>query len=81
MARKVKSYPFVEVTWDDTYDDGSWQKRKKALKHKPMFCISRGHLIKETKKYVLIAMTVCRDGDVGMVAAIPKRCIRKIKGR
>ena len=69
------SHELIEVLWDDSATAGHWQEAD--LKSKPMKCRTAGYLLRETKKYVVIALTVASDGGTISPLAIPKGCITR----
>ncbi len=65
----------VEVEWDDSAASAHWQEPD--VKSQPMKCRTAGYLLRETKKYVVIALTVANDGGTISPLAIPKGCITR----
>ena len=47
---------------------------------KPLHCFSVGFVVEETKEYVKIASELIEDGTYQEVVAIPKGCIKGVKG-
>ncbi len=81
MPRKVRDFQFVEVVWLDANADNSWRDLGDEVELAQ--CISRGWLIKETDKYIIIAGTVglLENGDVqdsNLAIAIPRGMIESV---
>ncbi len=80
----MKKWRFVEVTWMDAVSMAEWKSQDDLPK--PVRCISRGWLVKETKRYLVTAASVVfkEDGSVDEVSellAIPKAgMVVKVRG-
>lgn len=80
MARK-KALKFVEFKWWDAHSVDAWVENEKYPRPAPI--TTRGWLLRETDKYVVLAGSVAHedDGDpvqYGEVISIPK-CWGKLK--
>lgn len=79
--KKHLKYPFVEVRWWDAHTIDKWLTKDELPKPAPI--ITRGWLIKQTKRYVVIAGTIApkfqgEPTQFGEVITVP-RCWAKIK--
>ncbi len=79
-----KKFKYVEVQWDDARSTAVWT----GLDELPKVCrvVTRGWLVQETKKQVVIAGTLqvavegeADDGDVGELIAIPAGTVIKMR--
>lgn len=81
--KPADSPPFklVRVHWLDAYSDGGWKEAGDEPRDAP--CISVGHLVSETKKYVRLAATVSVDDDgkwhTNATMAIPRGMIERME--
>ena len=71
MAGKKGVY---EVEWLDITGTSAWRPREDAIKGEPMRCFTRGEIIEETPKKLVLAATVSGD-VVADVTVIPKSCV------
>ena len=68
----------VKVIWDDAADDGrSWVKIGSF--RGTVNVTSIGILIKKTKDTVIIARSMCEDGEACGVFYIPRGCVKSIE--
>lgn len=72
---------FVCIEWDDaTYNAGYYDIDDKK-RFEPVRCKTIGHLIKSTRKEILVAMDRFGDDDDDLrhISTIPKSIVRKIR--
>jgi hypothetical protein len=74
----------VQVQWIDSVSDDGWINREDAItraaKEDILDCTSVGFLLDETDRYVLLALSHMRDGDlVQGCLQIPREAVREIK--
>lgn len=72
-----KTAPLIEVRWWDIVGSAEWLSTEEATGQTPQECISVGYLIRETKKFIVIAGTYSPEGvdQWTAVFSIPKACI------
>lgn len=74
----MKRVKFVEVHWDDATSTAVWRGPDELPSIQA--CITRGWLLEEDDKQVVIAATIQVEGpDVGEIIAIPKRWLKRIR--
>lgn len=78
----LKTFPIVEVTWEDSTSWHTWNPIEDAAKLRPDGLISIGYLVKQTKKHIVIAQTLGYDdqklcGKGCGYFVIPAGCIKK----
>ncbi len=74
----MKTARYVEVQWDDACSCADWRPLDDLPAVYP--CVTRGWLVEETKRQVVIAGTVQPSGDeVGEVIAIPRGMVTRIR--
>lgn len=81
-TRKLKSPKFVEVVWADIVAESKWVKAENLPY--PAHFVTRGWLVKKTKKFIVLAATMELDveehvRDYGETIAIPVGVIREVK--
>jgi len=64
--------PLVRVVWRDSTSYGGWNKLEYYRGRECHEIASIGYLIMNTEKQVILAQSVCKDGDVNDIIAIPK---------
>jgi len=69
-----KGIPRVEITWVDSATFDGWQSGPHGAR--PSVCTTVGFLVKETKKYVIIAGSISPNQMMSPLA-IPKAVITK----
>ncbi len=74
----VKRVKFVEVHWDDATSTAVWRGPDELPHVQP--CITRGWLLEENKKELIIAATIQVEGpDFGEIIAIPCGMVKRIR--
>ena len=75
------TYPYVEVIWYDHNGSSGWESAEDYLRTaKPDKCISRGWLIKKSRKYIILASSIMEnDSSIGGKEVIIKSCIDEIR--
>tara|TARA_R100000458_G_C8271883_1_gene246663 strand:- start:425 stop:721 length:297 start_codon:yes stop_codon:yes gene_type:complete len=79
-----KRYPLVSVTWHDICSDSSWQSLDSVLKSKLPVCVTKGHLLTQTKGITRIFGDMSNNEkgeleEVGNTTLIPNSVITGIK--
>jgi hypothetical protein len=69
-------YPIVVITWDDAESDDGWAETPEELE--PKLATSVGFLIRQTEKYILLAMSY-DNGHTNGRFQIPKALIKEQK--
>lgn len=71
----------LKITWLDSVSTDAWATSKDAVTwaNNAMLTMSFGHLVKKTKKYLLIASTVCEDGNMSRFLMIPRSLIKEVR--
>lgn len=66
----------TRIVWSDAHDlkPGEWTKGKGKLGYKVR---TRGFILRETKKWVVVTHSVTSDNEGCCAIAIPKSCIVK----
>ena len=84
--REIDRYPLVEVHWHDVCSDPSWQSLDACKKAKLPACITKGHLLTQTKgltrifgDYSLVDKDTGRIEEIGNTTLIPSSLIIEIK--
>ncbi len=72
-------FPRVEVCWFDAASKDPWRDLEDLEERETVECITRGFLIRETKREILIAVTVTECGQFHSTMAIPKRMVVSIR--
>ena len=74
--------PRVEIEWEDSSGPatGVWH-RLNDYDHSPSRCRTLGYVVKETKRYVVVASSVSDADSLSGLITIPKSAIRKRKRR
>ena len=78
----MKKVKFVEVEWDDATSSAKWQDVEDLFGVQA--CLTRGWLVKETKREIVLAATLQVDGPrmgplVSEVIAIPRGMVKRIR--
>lgn len=74
----MKKVKFVEVEWDDASSCATWRAPGEFPRVQP--CITRGWLVEESKRGIVIAATIQVNGpDVGEIIAIPRGMVKRIR--
>ena len=89
VPKKVKSeiekYPMVSVEWYDIVSDSSWSTFDQLKKAKLATCITKGHLLSQTKGVTRVFgdYSFGEDGksieSIGNTTVIPNSVIKDIK--
>ncbi len=69
---------FVEVQWNDAYSVATWRD----LDNLPAvaLCVTRGWLVDEDKRQVVLAATFIEEGrEVGEIIAIPRGMVKRMR--
>ncbi len=75
---KVKKVKYVQIEWHDAHSVATWRGPDELPHVEP--CISRGWLLVENSKEVVLASTVQPNGpDVGEIIAIPRGMVKRIR--
>tara|TARA_B100000427_G_scaffold195642_1_gene162615 strand:+ start:1315 stop:1629 length:315 start_codon:yes stop_codon:yes gene_type:complete len=84
--REIDRYPLVEVHWYDIVSDSNWQSITACKKAKLPPCITKGHLLSQTKGITRIfgdyALSEKDEGTIDEIAnttLIPTSVIIEIK--
>ena len=84
--REIDRYPLVEVHWHDVCSDPSWQSLDACKKAKLPACVTKGHLLTQTKgltrifgDYSLADKDTGRIEEIGNTTLIPNNLIIEIK--
>ena len=77
-------YPLVSVQWKDICSDSSWQSISSCLQSELPLCVTKGHLLSQTKGVTRVFGDYAEDenGDIdelGNVTIIPTSVILDIK--
>jgi len=77
-------YPMVSVTWLDILSDSSWQSIDQLLKLKLANCVTKGHLLSQSKGITRIfgdysASEKGEIEEIGNTTIIPNSVIVKIQ--
>lgn len=80
--KKTTKVRFVEVEWDDAVSCATWQEMEDLPGVQG--CLTRGWLVKETKREIVLAATLQVEGQkmgplVGDILAIPLGMVRRIR--
>ena len=74
----MKKVKFVQVEWDDAASCATWRGLDDLPHTQP--CITRGWLLEENKKELIIAATVQEGGpDFGELIALPRGMVKRIR--
>ncbi len=69
---------FGEVEWDDASSCATWRGVEELPGVQP--CVTRGWLVEENKRKVVLAGTIQAEGpDVGEIIAIPRGMVKRIR--
>ena len=84
--REIDRYPLVEVHWYDVCSDPSWQTIEACKKAKLPPCVTKGHLISQSKgltrffgDYSLLNKEEGTIDEIGNTTLIPTSIILEIK--
>lgn len=69
-------YPLVSILWDDAESSDGWEEPPTELE--PALATSVGFLIRQTEKYILLAMSY-DNGHTNGRFQIPKALIKEMK--
>ena len=77
-------YPLVEIKWYDICSDSSWQSIDHCLKSKLPVCVTKGHLLTQSKGITRVFgdYSETEKGDIdeiGNTTIIPNCVIKNIK--
>jgi hypothetical protein len=75
-SKGLFKYPVVVVTWDDAESDDGWGEAPEELE--PKLATSVGFLVRQTEKYILLAMSY-DNGHTNGRFQIPKALIKETK--
>ena len=81
---EIEKYPMVSIEWYDIVSDSSWSTFEQIKKAKLATCITKGHLLSQTKGVTRVFGDYAEDenGDIdelGNVTIIPTSVILDIK--
>tara|TARA_X000001382_G_scaffold31271_1_gene20215 strand:+ start:157 stop:468 length:312 start_codon:yes stop_codon:yes gene_type:complete len=84
--REIDRYPLVAVYWLDICSDSSWQSMEGCKKAKLPICVTKGHLLTQTKgvtrifgDYSLADEATGKIEEIGNSTIIPNSVIVEIK--
>ena len=84
--REIDKYPLVEVHWYDVISDSSWQSILSCQKAKLPPCVTKGHLLSQSKgltrifgDYTLSEKDEGTIEEIGNTTLIPTSLIIEIK--
>lgn len=77
-------FPLVEVTWSDIVSDSSWQSAENLLKSELATCVTKGHLLSQSKGVTRLFgdYVLNKDGELdelGNTTIIPNSVIKDVK--
>ena len=82
----IEKYPMVEVHWHDIVSDPSWISLEDLKNAKPAICITKGHLLSQTKgitrifgDYAVNEKDPKKIDEVGNFTIIPNSNVFDIK--
>ena len=85
-TREIDKYPLVSVYWFDICSDSSWQSIEGCKKAKLPICVTKGHLLTQTKgvtrifgDYSLADEETGKIEEIGNSTIIPNSVIVEIK--
>ena len=84
---EIERYTMVEVHWRDIVSDSSWQSINHLMKAQLPICVTKGHLLSQTKGFTRIFgdFSVKANSDpeeieeIGNTTVIPNSVVVKIK--
>ena len=79
-----EKYPLVSVEWTDICSDSSWQNISSCLQAKLQVCVTKGHLLSQSKGVTRIFGDYSESSqgkidEIGNTTIIPNSVIIKIK--
>lgn len=69
----AKKYKLVEVFWEDSCYHSGW--KTKSEKIAPSNCRTVGYLVRDTKGFIAIAMSVSDGGSSSETMCIPRKVL------
>ena len=85
MKSEIEKYPMVSVEWYDIVSDSSWSTFDQLRKAKLATCITKGHLLSQTKGVTRVFGDYSFGDDgksiesIGNTTVIPNSVIKDIK--
>ena len=81
---ELENYPLVEINWLDIISESSWSSIKEVKEMELPVCITKGHLLSQTKGVTRVFGDYAEDDngdldDLGNVTLIPTSVILSIK--
>jgi len=81
---ELENYPLVEIKWLDIISESSWSSIKEVKEMELPVCITKGHLLSQTKGVTRVFGDYAEDDngdldDLGNVTLIPTSVILSIK--
>tara|TARA_R110002020_G_scaffold128925_2_gene288866 strand:+ start:649 stop:945 length:297 start_codon:yes stop_codon:yes gene_type:complete len=82
---EIERYPLVEVRWADVVSDSAWQPIRDVIKSKLPECVTKGHLLSQSKGITRIFGDFSKGKEEGSVeelgntTLIPNSIIISIK--
>ena len=82
---EIEKYPMVSIEWYDIVSDSSWSTFEQIKKAKLATCITKGHLLSQTKGVTRVFgdYSFGEDGksieSIGNTTVIPNSVIKDIK--
>jgi hypothetical protein len=81
---ELENYPLVEIKWLDIISESSWSSIKEVKEMELPVCITKGHLLSQTKGITRVFGDYAEDDngdldDLGNVTLIPTSVILSIK--
>jgi hypothetical protein len=74
-------FPPVEIIWNDAYSKNGWKCDQdiREMAQRGIVCKSVGYLVRESKKYMVLAHGLSEDNNFQDLFSIPKGCIRSVR--